>query len=131
MEKKIKVVNGVTNDFTKPNNTISLSPIEPVYPSTEESRNSGGTMGMLDKERAKATFDVKKMIDFLNGGPEATKKKKFILGPSTKMNYDHKHNLSRSDSLKLHVKHFYDVHKSFFAKYIPTRGNFLKFKTFR
>lgn len=121
MQKQIKVVNGVTNDFSKPNNSISLDPVEPTYPSTEESRNSGGTQGVLDKEREKATFEVKKMIDFLNGGPEATKKKKFILGPSTKMNFDHKHNLSRTENLKLHVKHFYDVHKGFFAKYVPSR----------
>jgi acyl-CoA oxidase len=43
------------------------------------------------------------------------------LGPSSKMNFDNKHDLSRSDLLAAHVKHFYDVHKNFFGKYIPTR----------
>eukprot|EP01080_Neovahlkampfia_damariscottae_P010159 gene10159-2579_t len=121
-EKKIETfASGVTNDFSKPNNTLSLDPIAPVVPSTVESKNSGGTMGILDKERETSTFDVKKMIDFMNGGAEMTKKKRFILGPSSKMNFDHKHDLSRSDFLAAHVKHFYDVHKNFFGKYIPSR----------
>ena len=41
-EKKTTFSSGVTNDFSKPNNTISLDPIEPVVPSTVESKNSGG-----------------------------------------------------------------------------------------
>jgi hypothetical protein len=77
VESKPQVVvqsSKVTNDFTKPNNTISLDPIAPTVPSTTENKNSGGTMGVLDKERSTATFDVSKLIDFMNGGKEMTKK---------------------------------------------------------
>jgi len=44
---------GVTNDFTKPNNTIALHPLQPTHASEVASRNSGGTAGILPAERKK------------------------------------------------------------------------------
>lgn len=37
-------------------------------PSASESRNSGGTANVLPEERAKASFDIEKMTNVLDGG---------------------------------------------------------------
>ena len=52
--------------------------------STVQSWNSGGTAGELPAERAKATFNVPKLTNVLDGGPENTERRHFILGPLQK-----------------------------------------------
>lgn len=45
---------------------------------TEQSRTCGGTADMLPKERAKATFDVQKMTNVLDGDAKRTSRRRFI-----------------------------------------------------
>ena len=49
-----------------------------LTPSNTQSKLSGGTAHVLPEERKNASFNVKEMVDYLNGGPEFTKKRKFI-----------------------------------------------------
>jgi len=80
-----------------------------------QSSTCGGTSHILPFERSKASFDVKSLIDFMNGGPEYTKRRRFINSmvkddPST---YYDRNNYSRGDSLKEGVKNFIAIHKAF------------------
>lgn len=49
-----------------------------LVPSEIQSRVSGGTSHILPRERAKTKFDVKILTDYLNGGKEGTKRRKFF-----------------------------------------------------
>ena len=75
----------------------------------------GGTSHILPRERSKATFDVNVLRDYLNGGPEFTKRRKFIgsIIKDDPSKYSEKNNFSRHDHLKDGVKTFIDIHKSF------------------
>lgn len=41
-----------------------------MKPSTVEGPVSGGTHGLLDKERAKVSFNISELTDEINGGKE-------------------------------------------------------------
>jgi len=90
-----------------------------LKPSNQQSKVSGGTSDVLPNERKKASFDVQQLIHFLNGGVEATKKRKFL---ESAMNKDlhMKYNFTRSELLKDHVKEFVGIHKKW-KNYKPTR----------
>ena len=90
-----------------------------LKPSNVESKLSGGTSDILPNERKKASFNVQDLIHYLNGGVEATKKRKFI---ESAMNKDlHlKYNYTRSELLKDHVKEFVGIHYKW-KNYRPTR----------
>ncbi|MFM7854898.1 MAG: hypothetical protein ACKO96_23950, partial [Flammeovirgaceae bacterium] len=77
-----------------------------LTPSNTPSKYSGGTSHLLPEERAKASFNVEELYDFLNGGKEGTKRRHFIESTISKDPEDqHRiYNLSRSDYLKHEVK---------------------------
>jgi hypothetical protein len=80
-----------------------------LTPSEKQSVLSGGTSHMLPMERKKATFDVKELINYLNGGAEYTKKRKWLENALSKDLHE-KYNASRGDLLKEHVKDFVGIH---------------------
>ena len=66
----------------------------PFAPSAQESWESGGTADELPRgrfrahllERAKATFNVEHLTNFLDGSVEKTERRRFILAPVVKVN---------------------------------------------
>jgi len=111
----------VTNtDWSTPNNTISLSPLQPTLPSEIESRNSGGTAHILPNERKKATINVETLTNVLDGGPEKTKKRRFILSPSEGTDQSGKYYMTPQERFKSHIEHFTSAHDEYLGKYIPT-----------
>jgi len=96
-----------------------------MSPSTVESRNSGGTAGVLPAERAKATFESLKLTHYLDGGAEGTKKRRWILSIADDLDISEKYNWSRPEMLKEHVKHFIKVHEDFWATYKPARDDLI------
>jgi hypothetical protein len=94
--------------------------LEPV-PSNKESLVSGGTADVLPAERAKATFVVDKLTNILDGGPEKTRRRRFILSPTDGTDLSDKYIWTRPEALKQHVKHFIDTHKDYWTSIIPTR----------
>ena len=62
----------VGSEFKKHDNPVSLSPIEELTPSETQSRNSGGTAGVLPAERKKATFNIEVMTNTLDGSAKKT-----------------------------------------------------------
>ena len=101
------------------NNTANFVKLQP---SETQSRISGGTTGVLPKERAKASFNVENMINFLNGGKELTKRRKFIEKAISDNpdDYTKKNNFTREDHLREGVREFISYHKAF-ANFKPTR----------
>jgi flavocytochrome c len=93
-----------------------------LTPSNTQSKLSGGTAHILPEERKNASFDVKEMVDYLNGGPEFTKKRKFIESVLSKDPEDqHRvYNYSRHEYIENHVKEFIRIHRPF-KNYRPTR----------
>eukprot|EP01088_Endostelium_zonatum_P011412 TRINITY_DN25544_c0_g1_i1.p1 TRINITY_DN25544_c0_g1~~TRINITY_DN25544_c0_g1_i1.p1 ORF type:complete len:501 (-),score=105.77 TRINITY_DN25544_c0_g1_i1:98-1600(-) len=87
---------------------------------TVESRTCGGTGGMLDAERKKATFDVLKLTHLLDGGPKKTKRRHFILSPTKDLDTSDKPNWEREEHLAQHVKTFMGIHEAYW-NIIPTR----------
>eukprot|EP01083_Nonionella_stella_P291375 991488_1 len=108
-------------DFSKSNNPISLQPIQPTVASNTPSRNSGGTAPVLPAERKKATFDVKKLINILDGGEKKTKRRKFIESPTLDMDFFDKIYLSTPEKLREHIRMFIEVHEDYWAKLRPSR----------
>jgi len=112
----------VVEHWSKPNNTMSLHPIEKAVPGDTQSRNSGGTAGVLPAERSKATFDVEKMTNFIDGGKEKTKRRRFILSPGIKIGtLVDKPNWERPQMMREHVKDFIAMHDPYFGTFVPTR----------
>ena len=93
-----------------------------LTPSNTPSKLSGGTSHILPAERAQASFDVEEMYDYLNGGKEGTKRRKFIETTISKDPEDtHRlYNFSRADYLKHEVKEFIRIHKPY-KNFKPTR----------
>lgn len=112
----------VTNDFSKPNNTISLAPLQPAVPGNVESRNCGGTADVLPNERKKATFDVKELIDLMDGGKKNTKRRRFIMSPTVGLDVSDKYYWDRPEQVKQHLKHWFETHDEWAGKMIPTRA---------
>ena len=88
--------------------------------SEKESITCGGTAGVLDAERKRATFDVQKLTHVLDGGPEKTKRRYFIISPTKNVDVSDKPNWEREKHLAEHVKVFLGVHESYW-NIIPTR----------
>ncbi len=93
-----------------------------LTPSNTPSKYSGGTSHILPEERARSSFNVEELYDFLNGGKEGTKRRHFIESTISKDPEDlHRiYNFSRSDYLKHEVKEFIRIHKPF-KNFKPTR----------
>jgi hypothetical protein len=111
---------GVTNDFRKPNNTMSLEPLPVLQPSETQSRTSGGTAHILPTERKRATFDVEKLTNVLDGGEEATKKRRWIMSPTEGEDVSGKYYWTRAQYMSEHLTRFMAVHDKFLG-YVPTR----------
>jgi len=105
----------------KPASSSNGNPAVQLTPSNQESWNSGGTADILPNERKKATFDVVKLTNILDGGPEKTKRRHFILSPNVGMDVSDKHNWDVKKQLKEHVNHFMKVHEAFWDTFVPTR----------
>jgi acyl-CoA oxidase len=94
-----------------------------LAPSERESWSSGGTAGELPAERAKATFDVVKMTNWLDGGAERTEKRRWILAPLKHLSPDDKFNMSRAELIEQHFRNFIGIHKPHTENgYLPVKG---------
>jgi flavocytochrome c len=97
-----------------------------MKPSNVESAVSGGTADVLPAERAKATFDVEKLTTLLDGSPEATKRRKFILSAAEYLHdVSFKYHLDRVEVLREHIKHFFKVHEAYWDTFRPTRDDII------
>ena len=86
-----------------------------------QSWTNGGTSHILDGERSKATFDIDKMTNILDGGAEFTTKRRWIQsahdvvfddnGQEERVGQVEVHaDMSRSKVVAQSMKHFMDVH---------------------
>ena len=118
-ELKIGKLKGAKTSNITPNKTANYLVVQG---SETQSKTSGGTAGILPKERTKSTFNVETMIHFLNGGKDMTKRRKFIESVISDKPEDmtKKNNFTREDYLREGVKEFISYHKSF-ANFKPTR----------
>lgn len=121
MSEEVKTVWAKDVPFDQPNNTISLHPLQKAVPSTVESRNSGGTAHILPEERKKASFEIEKLTNVFDGGPEKTKRRRFIISPSEDLDASNKYHLNRHEAMRQHIHHFNAVHDEYMGKFIPTR----------
>lgn len=106
--------------FRKPGNPVSLSAVEITTPSNTQSRLSGGTADILPAERARATFNVEKMTNLLDGGAKTTERRRFIISVTEDSNTADKYFWERPEALKQHVKFFLDAHDEYLGKIIPS-----------
>ena len=115
--------NILKNQLKSDDNTGSnVPPLLKLTPSDKQSKYSGGTCNVLPEERKKASFNVETLTHFLNGGPELTKKRKFIesiidKNPET---FHQIYNYDREQALSHHVKEFIRIHKPY-KNFKPTR----------
>lgn len=93
-----------------------------LTPSDKQSLTSGGTAGVLDKERSKVSFSIQDLTDEINGGKAATKRRKFIesmvlkdLGEAMD-----RYNHDRQESVADSTKEFIRIHKPY-KNFRPTR----------
>jgi len=93
-----------------------------LTPSEVQSRTSGGTSHILPRERAKTKWDKEELVNFLNGGKDMTKRRKFVESVINKdsESFHDIYNYSRSDYLSHGVKEFIRIHKPF-KDFKPTR----------
>lgn len=96
-----------------------------LSPSNTESAVSGGTSDILPSERARATFPIEKLTNYLDGGVEGTKRRRFILTPTKDLDASGKYNLNPHELLKHHVQHFLNVHEPFWDTFKPTRDDII------
>jgi len=97
---------------------------EQLVPSNIESRVSGGTADVLPQERAKASFSLEKLTNYLDGGEDKTKRRRFILSPlagSDEWDLAERLDWTREEHLRNHVKYFIRVHEPYWDTYKPTR----------
>jgi flavocytochrome c len=84
-----------------------------LEPGDVQTRNSGGTAQELPRERAKSTFDVSKMTNFLDGGEEETKRRRFITSPNLGVDASGRYTQTPAERLKAHVRHFIQTHQPY------------------
>jgi acyl-CoA oxidase len=100
----------------------NVSALFKLTPSNTESRTSGGTSDILPEERKKASFNINELTEYLQGGKENVKRRKFIESMVNK-NPEHAHQLYNSDraqALAHGVEEFIRIHKPY-QTFIPTR----------
>lgn len=100
----------------------NVPPLLKLVPGNQQSRVSGGTADILPKERAKSTFDLEELIDYLNGGKDSTKRRKFlesVLSKDLEIQHDI-YNHSREEHMAHGVKDFIRIHKPY-KDFKPTR----------
>jgi len=93
-----------------------------LTPSNTQSRVSGGTSHILPQERAKSNFNLQELIDYLNGGKDLTKRRKFFESVVSKDPelVNTIYNLNRHESLAEGVKEFVRIHRPY-KDFKPTR----------
>jgi len=113
---------------SKNTGTSTTQPTKPAVdnrlktqPSNKASLISGGTADILPAERKKATFETEKMTNVLDGGPDRTKRRRFIISPNKGVDMSDKYSWDAAESLKQHMKHFIGVHEAWWDTIIPTR----------
>jgi hypothetical protein len=74
-------------------------------------------------ERKKATFEVEKLTNILDGGKKQTLKRRWIISPTEDLEerIKSKYFWERPEALKEHLRDFIGAHEKFWAKYVPTR----------
>lgn len=96
--------------------------VDGLAPSASESWNSGGTAAVLPRERELATFDREQMTNILDGGPDATRRRRWILAPLAGLDTTDKVNMTREELMAKHLVDFIAIHKTYMADgYIPRR----------
>mmetsp|Transcript_2951 Transcript_2951/g.3488 ORF Transcript_2951/g.3488 Transcript_2951/m.3488 type:complete len:727 (-) Transcript_2951:2991-5171(-) len=107
-----------------------------VHGSEVPSWDSGGTAGILPAERAKASFDVEKMTNFIDGGKKETFRRRWITG-STEEVEDMGGKSERFDmpregdrgAIAENFKHFMDVHKKHLDRFMVPKGRDMLYMT--
>ena len=127
MQRFILLKSQIKSNFTsKCGKDKPLGPNVPDYliltPGTVESPTCGGTSHILPEERKNATFDVEEMYEYLCGGKENVKRRKFIESVITKdyHEFHDKYNNSREEYMAEGVKDFVRIHKAY-KNFKPTR----------
>jgi hypothetical protein len=107
-----------------------------LRPSNKESWNSGvsclclfsivntntlqGTADILAEELTRATFAVEKMTNFLDGGVDKTKKRRWIVSQTEGEDFSQRSETGRPEAMKKHIESFIGIHKEFAEKgYVP------------
>jgi len=118
--KRIELVrNQLKNSSQDSKNVPELIKLQP---SNTQSKVSGGTAHILPQERAKSKFNVQDMTDYLNGGKELTKRRKFfesIVSKDPEL-INKVYNYSRAESVADAAKEFVRIHKPY-KDFKPTR----------
>lgn len=112
-----KTASGAASTATVMNRPLLSVP----KPGDPESLTCGGTAHILPEERKKATFSVELMTNAIDGSAEATKRRRFILTPLQGLHQIDKVNMDRSEYFRSAMKHFFEVHESFYGTYKPTK----------
>ncbi|MDP2435834.1 MAG: acyl-CoA dehydrogenase, partial [archaeon] len=68
---------------------------------------------LLDKELQSATFHIPSMTNILDGGPERTEKRRWILKPLEQLALRGKSEMARVELLEAHFRDFIAIHKPF------------------
>ena len=72
-----------------------------------------GTAHLLPRERASASFDVRKLTFFIDGGPKATAHRRWLWAAGEAYDNSGNYFLSRSEIVSAHVERFIGIHKKF------------------
>jgi len=89
---------------------------------TVQAWNCGGTAGELPAERAKASFEIEKLTNLVDGGADSTKRRRYVLAPIARMESIDKYNMSRGELMEAHFRDFISLHKPFIVDgYVPKR----------
>ena len=76
----------------------------------------------MDKELQSATFHIPSMTNILDGGPERTEKRRWILKPLEQLALRGKSEMARVELLEAHFRDFIAIHKPFIENgYTPQR----------
>jgi hypothetical protein len=73
--------------------------------------NSGGTAEVLPNERKNATFVTETMINTVDGSPEITARRRFIISPSEGSDASGRYYWDRATHMREHLSHFLDVNQ--------------------
>mmetsp|Transcript_24293 Transcript_24293/g.29642 ORF Transcript_24293/g.29642 Transcript_24293/m.29642 type:complete len:715 (-) Transcript_24293:258-2402(-) len=90
---------------------------------SEQSWEFGGTSHILPRERERATFDVKEMTHFLDGGEKETARRRWIQNASKNHELQGMHTMSRDELTAKSVKHFVDIHMEHIERGFMLKGS--------
>ena len=96
-------------------------------PQSDVPAGSGGTSEILPMERAKASFDVEKMTNLLDGGVSQTIKRRWIWDAHEGEEPFVRTELSREAITGDSMRHFMDVHKQHLERGYKPGGQDMQF----